>query len=121
MISFYKIVKETFKKFNINIHKKNINKCVEMYINIVKTEEYTIRLTFNYQMQFICIEIITNNNNWVILTSFDKFFKKYYCIYTFYLSLENIILSKNREKIIEFLKNFGFSISYDKFVNLMGV
>ena len=50
MSSFYKIMKETFKKFNINIHKKNINKCVEIYINIIKTEKYTVRLTFNYQM-----------------------------------------------------------------------
>lgn len=121
MIKLFQIIKKIFKNLNVNIYISEVGKYKEIYIDVVKTKNYLVCLTLNYKMQFICIEVITDNENWTILTSFDKFFKKYYCIYTFYLSLRNVILSKNREKIIDFLKNFGMSMSYDKFVNLMGV
>lgn len=121
MIKLFKVIKKIFKEINVHVYEKSINKCKETCIDVVKTENYLVRLTVNDKIRIICIEIVTKGNNWVVLTSFDKFFKKYYCIYTFYLSLRNVIVSKNREKIIDFLKNFGISMSYDKFVNLMGV
>lgn len=121
MIKLFQIIEKVFKKFNINTYISKVGKYKEIYIDVLKTKNYLVCLTLNYKMKYICIEIIRGNENWTILTSFDKFFKKYYCIYSFYLSLKNVIRSKNKKQIIKFLENFGVSMSYDKFVNLMGV
>lgn len=121
MSPLYNILTATFKKLNLHIYKRLIKGDVELCLDVVKTEDYLVRLNFNYAMQIICIEIITKKDKWVVLTSFEKFFKQYYCIYPFYLKLKDILSTRNRYKIIDFLKQFGLSMSYEKFANLLGV
>lgn len=120
MIKLFKILKKLFKNKYVIVDKEEINGYKEIIVNILNNNKYIIRLTINYKMQIICLEIIKGNKNEVVLTSFDKFFKKYICLYSFYIKAKNIFNTKNKDKIYNFLKEFGMSVSHTHFLRLMG-
>ena len=119
MQRLFNILKKMLIPKQIEVSIMNINGYNEIVFNILNTENYTIRITINYVMELICLEILTNNDNATVLTNFDKFFKKHICLYSFYLRAKETFIKDNKKDILNFLQDFGASFSYTHFVSLL--
>lgn len=118
-IRFFFYVWNFIMKFYNNTFEYSNIRCKEKCLDLLFRKNCKVRLTQNKQLEIVCLQVVTKDDDECVITNYEKMHEKYVSFSTLYLMCKSRLKNcKSTKELYKFLKEFGLSFHYKDWIKL---